>query len=212
MRKMFFLGCLILFFPSMLSAQDKIERPIWNVGDKWVFHREGPMEVLGIDKNGYVVKFSGGIFQQSQTGAAIFDTSTLNILYLIKETKLQEYMETRKRIFDFPYTVGKEWKDSYWRKSARHIEKFSVDGWEEIEVRAGKFRALKMQYNLEVEGPPGAIRMGVMPVGPRGRVWYWYSPEVKNFVKCQHPQGFMEGPHDLQVREDWELESFQLRK
>ena len=211
MRKMFFLGCLILFFPSMVSAQEKIERPIWNVGDKWVLHREGHMEVVGIDKNGYVVKFSGGIFQESQTGTAIFSTSNLNILYLVKGTKLREYIETRRRIFDFPLTVGKEWKDSFWRRVAQHTETFSVVGWEEIEVRAGKFRALKLEYKLEVE-VTGAIRYGAMPVGPRGTVGYWYSPEVKNFVKCKHQEGFMEGPDDFRAREDWELASFQLKK
>ncbi len=62
------------------SAQEKIEKPIWNVGDKWVLHREGPMEVIGIDKNGYVVNFSGGIFQQSQTGTAIFIGNVLRFL------------------------------------------------------------------------------------------------------------------------------------
>jgi hypothetical protein len=31
-----------------------------------------------------------------------------------------------------------------------------------------------LEYKLEVEGPPGAIRIGMMPVGPRGKVWYRY--------------------------------------
>ena len=211
MKRMFPLVWLILFFSPIVSAQENIERPIWNVGDKWVFQREGPMEVVSIDKNGYVVKFSGGIFQESQTGTAIFSTSNLNILYLVKGTKLQEYTETRRRLFDFPLTVGKEWKDTFWRRVAQHTETFSVVGWEEIEVRAGKFRTLKLEYKLEVD-VVGAIRYGYMPVGPRGTVGYWYSPEIKNFVKCKHQEGFMEGPNDFRVRPDWELESFQLKK
>jgi hypothetical protein len=211
MKKMVFLGCLVLLFPTIVYGQEKIEVPVWNVGDKWALHREGSMEVVGIDKNGYVVKFSGGIFQESQTGTAIFSTSNLNILYLVKATKLREYIETRRRLFDFPLTVGKQWKDCFYRRVAQHTEAFSVVGWEEIEVRAGKFRALKLEYKLDVE-VVGNIRYGAMPLGPRGTVCYWYSPEVKNFVKCQPPEGFMEGPHDLQVREGWELASFQLKK
>ena len=211
MKKIFFLGCLILFLPSMVSAQEKVERPIWNVGDKWVYQQEGFMEVVGIDINGYVVKFSGGIFQESQTGTAIFSTSNLNILYLVKGTKLQEYTETRRRLFDFPLTVGNEWKDTFWRRVAQHTETFSVVGWEEIEVRAGKFRALKLEYKLDVD-VTGAIRYGAMPVGPRGIVGYWYSPEIKNIVKCKHQEGFMEGPNDFRVRPDWEFVSFQLKK
>ncbi len=201
----------MIFVPLMVSAQEKIERPIWNVGDKWVFHQEGAMEVVGIDKNGYIVKFSGGIFQESQTGTAIFSTSNLNILYLVKGTKLREYIETRKKLFDFPLTIGKEWKDSFYRRVAQHTETFSVVGWEEIQVRAGKYRALKVEYKLDVE-VPGAIRYGAMPVGPRGTVSYWYSPEVKNLVKCKHQEGFMEGPDDFRARPDWELASFQIKK
>jgi hypothetical protein len=195
----------------MTWAQEKVEAPAWNVGDKWVYHREGPMEVVGIDKNGYIVKFSGGIFQESQVGTAIFSASNLNILYLVKGTKSQEYVETRRKLFDFPLAIGKEWKDSFYRRVAQHTETFSVVGWEEVEVRAGKFRALKLEFKLDVE-VTGAIRYGAMPVGPGGTVNYWYSPEVKNLVKCKHQEGFMEGPNDFRVRPDWELESFQLKK
>jgi hypothetical protein len=211
MRKIILLLWIFLLFPPITWAQEKVEAPVWNMGDKWVLHQEGHMEVVGIDKNGYVVKFSGGIFQESQTGTAIFSTSNFNILYLVKGTKLQEYIETRKKLFDFPLTIGKEWKDSFYRRVAQHTETFSVAGWEAIEVRAGKFRALKLEYKLEVE-VTGAIRYGAMPVGPRGTVGYWYSPEVKNFVKCKHQEGFMEGPDDFRVRKDWELASFQLKK
>ena len=211
MQKIILWLWVLLLFSSMTWAQEKVAAPVWNVGDKWVFHREGPMEVVGIDKNGYVVKFSGGIFQESQTGTAIFSTSNLNILYLVKGTKLREYIETRRKLFDFPLTIGKEWKDSFYRRVAQHTETFSVVGWEEIEVRAGKFKALKLEYKLEVE-VTGAIRYGAMPVGPRGTVSYWYSPEVKNLVKCKHQEGFMEGPDDFRVRPDWELASFQLKK
>jgi hypothetical protein len=215
MKKIALLLGILLFFPSITWAQEKIEAPVWNVGDKWVFYKEGPMEVVGIDKRGYVVKFSGGIFMQSLTGTAIFDKSTFNILYLLKNNKQQKYTGTgpRRRIFDFPLTIGKQWEDSYWRNVAEFLEKFLVVGWEDVEVRAGKFKTIKLEYKLEVIGPPGAGRtLALMQAGPRGYVWYWYSPEVKNFVKCQREKGYTEGLEDLREREDWELASFQLKK
>ena len=216
MKKMIFLGCLLLLFSTIVYAQEKIESPAWNVGDKWVFNREGPMEIVGIDKNGYVVKFSGGIFLKSLTGSAIFDKSTLNILYLLKDNKPREYTGARRRIFDFPLTIGKRWKDSYSRRVAGvtidFSENFLVLGWEDVEVRAGKFKTIKLEYKLEVTMPPGVARIGSEVAGPRGKVWYWYSPEVKNLVKCQHEKGYREGSDQLGEREDWELMSFQLKR
>jgi hypothetical protein len=58
---MIFLGWLILFLPIMAFAQEKVEAPVWNVGDKWVFTGGGTIEVLKVDQNGYVVKFSDAI-------------------------------------------------------------------------------------------------------------------------------------------------------
>jgi len=79
MKKMIIFGCLIIFIPFMVSAQEKIEAPVWNVGDKWVFDREGPMEVTGRDAKYYAVQFSGGIFRQDLSGIALFERSTLNV-------------------------------------------------------------------------------------------------------------------------------------
>ncbi len=62
MKKVACLGWLIVFLPAMVFAQEKIEAPIWNTGDKWVFDREGPMEVTGSDgcgTSGYLSSFQG---------------------------------------------------------------------------------------------------------------------------------------------------------
>ena len=44
----------------MVFAQEKIEAPVWNVGDKWVF-THGNIEVVGADQNSYTLKFSDDI-------------------------------------------------------------------------------------------------------------------------------------------------------
>ena len=46
---MVLLGWLVVLLPAMVSAQEEIEAPIRNVADKWVFDREGPIEVIGCD-------------------------------------------------------------------------------------------------------------------------------------------------------------------
>jgi len=44
MEKMPFLVLLIVFLLALVFAQEKVEAPIWNMGDKWVFDRERPMD------------------------------------------------------------------------------------------------------------------------------------------------------------------------
>ena len=78
MKKMMLLGWLVAFLPAMVVAQEKIEAPVWNVGDKWTFDREGPMEVTGRDAQCYAAKFSGGIFRKDASGIALFERSNFN--------------------------------------------------------------------------------------------------------------------------------------
>ena len=119
---------------------------------------------------------------------------------------------------NFPLTLGKQWKDVYQRDESsggfygraefEYQEIYRVIGWEEVEVRAGKFKAIKLEYKIEISWRA--------PIGwtPRGEstALYWYSPEVKNFVKCQHMKGYVEGADERVAREDWELVSYELRK
>jgi hypothetical protein len=60
MKKVACLGWLIVFLPAIVFAQDKVEAPVWNVGDKWNFTGDGSIEVVKADPNGFVLKFSEG--------------------------------------------------------------------------------------------------------------------------------------------------------
>ena len=86
MKKMVFLGWLFVFLPAMVFAQEKVEGPVWNVGDKWVFDQGGPIEVIGCDAQCYSVKFSGGIFPKD----ALWNCH-------IREVNSQCYIYVRKR-------------------------------------------------------------------------------------------------------------------
>ena len=219
MKRIIFLGFLILFLPAMVFAQEKIEAPVWNVGDKWVFDREGPMEVIGCDAQCYSVKFSGGILPKDAFGIAIFERSTLNIKNMLEKDRPKEYRGFRKKILNFPLTLGKQWKDLLQRDeegssgmvgmfAVEYREIFRVLGWEEVEVRAGKFKAIKLEYKIE---PSVRAAVGWIPRG-ESKAWYWYSPEVKNFVKCQYGKGYIEGLDEKGARRDWELVSYELKK
>jgi len=210
------LGLLVVFLPAMVSAQEKAEAPVWNLGDKWDFGKDGMLEVVGIDKNGYVAKFSAGIFLKSTQGVVIFDKKTFNVLYFLEGDKAKKYSGGHRRILNFPFMIGKKWKDEYRRiqpdgfHGGNVMETIKALGWEEIVAPAGKYKAIKLEYQINY-GPPG--------LGPifENLAWYWYSPEVKYFVKGQYGKGYAEtviptDPSHKGGREDWKLISCKLKK
>jgi hypothetical protein len=106
-------------------------------------------------------------------------------------------------------STGKTWKDTYsttvYRGNIRfpqeysYIQSYAVLGWEDVEVKAGKFKSLKIGVKYE--------RLQEITGSPKeGKAWVWYSPDVKNLIKWQFEVGFWAG------YDEWELTSFKLKK
>ncbi len=212
MKRMVLLVWLVLFAAPVIYAEEKINAPVWNVGDKWVF-AQGNIEVIGADKKSYALRFSKDtcIAENGGFETIIFDKSTLNRSHVLKEDKREKYTLERRRILNFPFNPGKQWQDiiegklltsKFLGEMTHQIsESFGVLGWEDVEVRAGKFKAIKMEYMQKITTP------GVIWHGTEGWIFrYWYSPNAKYFVKCQYDKNFYIGV------EDWELVSFILKK
>jgi hypothetical protein len=111
------------------------------------------------------------------------------------------YEGRNKRLFNFPLDIGKSWKDKFISKGAlkeyTYLETFTVLGWEDIVVQAGKFKTVKIEYKQANADEPAK----------EGKLWYWYSPDVKYMVKCQYGKGdYWDASYD------WELTSFELKK
>ena len=216
------LGWLILFLPAMLFAQEKIDAPVWNVGDKWAFTGDGTIEVMQVDQNGYVMNFSDSICVLERQGfnKIIFDKSILQRSYSLEGEKRRKYSMGLKNIFNFPFSSGKQWKHAYSAqpiiikgyKTAQGIptldyyENFKILGWEDIGVKAGKFRAVRIEFI----GGHKEYQMGLFPrPGFEFKNHYWYSPDVKYFVKCQYDKDWMKENKEIF---DWELASLKLKK
>ena len=222
MKKMIFLAWLVLFLPAMLSAQEKIDAPVWAVGDKWAFTGDGTIEVMQVDQNGYFMNFSDSICVIDRQGfnKILFEKSTLQRSYSLEGGKKRKYSMGLKNIFNFPFNPGKQWKHEYsaqpiltkgYRTSRGiptldYYENIKVLGWEDIGVKAGKFRALKIEF---ISGHKEYMA-GMMP-GPayENKGYYWYSPEVKYFVKRQYDKALTDVHKEIF---DWELASFKLKK
>jgi len=205
MKKLAFLGCLILLFVPTAFAQEKANAPVWNVGDKWVF-TQGNIEVVYSDQNGYTLHFSNDVcvIENKKFEKIIFDKSTLNRIYALKEDKREKYTVGHKRILNFPINVGMEWKDTFTTQALvgdkkgdtfNYEEYLKVLGWENVEVKAGNFKTAKIEY-LQVN----------LGRGYSGRSFYWFAPEVKYFVKCEYDPMYFYGVAN------WELASFKLQK
>lgn len=210
----FSLVFIALFFHlSVGAAQEKVDAPVWNVGDKWIFSNEGIIEVVDANQNTYVLRFSDDICVafSRRFNAIVFDKSTFHRIYGFEGDERKKYTRHLRKIFDFPLSHGKQWKDEEIYETpipsvfsdlgeVTYFESFKVLGWEDIEVQAGKFRAIKL-----------AVTGGEPPPAPQqwGANLYWYSPEAKYFVKCQYDPD-IEATFKEYV--SWELSSFKVKK
>ena len=204
MKKLILLSFLVLFIPVILYGQDKIEAPVWNIGDRWSFAGHFPMSVINADENSYIAK----VLTRAGESIYIYDKSSLNILYSVEGDRRIEFKGVHKRRLNFPFEIGKSWKDISMRKTLHqkaaheyvYYDTYTVLGWEDIEVRAGKYKALKIEYKEE------RVEDKLSRKTKEGKAWFWYSPTVKYLIKCK----LEENPFWIGYN-DWELTSFKLK-
>lgn len=188
MKRILILSLSILFFAQIVYAQDKIEAPVWNVGDKWTFKgvdgNTFTNQVMDIKEDLFVVRMGGN------PNLNAFDKKNMNVKFLIAEGGRQvEADNPLRKLFDFPIAVGKKWSDVTTaypptgpkkRRMGKMIfdHDFKVEGTEEITTPAGKFNAYKIHYKSTDRNSNRS-----------GWIRFWYSPEVKNWVKREAEKG-----------------------
>lgn len=233
------LSCLI--FPTLVSAGETIESPFVKPGDSWVY-------ITTTEKG-------QSVWSQKHDELKVIHASATSILLAIKENGStqppkeqlvgkdwsrfrningQETVVSRPLLF--PLKEGKSWVTDYsedhpnkeHKREQFHTD-YSVVGWENIEVPAGHFKAIKIEaeghWKAELESSVNVISstqakqsgstivMQSQKVPQRlatGRIYkaFWYVPEVKRFVK------FIEEYYDAggirNERYTNELESFKV--
>jgi hypothetical protein len=174
---MILLSFVVLLFSAILYGQDKVEAPVWNARDKWTWKNANgatlTSEVVKAEGNFYIVKMEG------DPDLYAYDKKTMNINLLLKEDgrrfKVDFYW---RKVLDFPMFVGKSWKDTTFRKPAgidletTFIHEFRIDGVENITTTAGAFKCYKIR-----------LKLTNLRTHYTGWIYYWYSPEVKNWIK-----------------------------
>ena len=186
MKRMIFLGCLVLFSSTMLSAQERIEAPVWKMGEKWTFRYdtggEWTVEIVGEEKDFYVdssTRTEGRLIGKYKR---FYDKKTLNCVEIIKDGKeSKQERDMLKKYFDFPLYTGKNWTYRFGGLSSspgRDIDllaELSAVNFEDIEVPAGKFRAIKVKNKTSVLGTNSS-----------GVLHYWWSHDAKAAVKVEY--------------------------
>lgn len=176
MKKKILLSFLALLIPVSLYGQDKVEPPVWSVGDTWAWKRADGVtfehEVVEVREDFYIVRMG------RDPDLYGYDRKTMNVKLVIKEkTRQLKFDSVWGRVLDFPIFVGKNWKSTIYYKQRMETEvtflnEFSVDGVEDITTPAGKFKC----YRIHLKQTNMGNRKG-------GWVRFWYSPEVKTWIK-----------------------------
>jgi len=182
MKKMILLGWVVLMLAPVAWAQDKLEAPVWNVGDKWILRetngRTLTSEVVDGKDDLFIVKTlsSGGV-----SSLFAYDKKTINIKFTItQDGRKTIHTDNDRKLFDFPIFVGKKWTDTNFIKpgkggeyvETRFVSEFKIEGIEEVITPAGTFKAYKILYSLTHSSSHKS-----------GRMHYWYSPDVKWYIK-----------------------------
>jgi hypothetical protein len=161
------LGCATT--PPLQPSAEKLEAPILNVGDRWKFrgpdNYEWTDEVIAVKPDEYWIRVEGSVLK--------YDRNTMNVI-----TPPNSFWETHGKRLNFPLYSWKKWTHTT-RKipysytiEVNYLNDFRVSSYEEVTTLAGKFKAYKIMY-----------RQTNLDYNISGTIEFWYSPEVKWFVK-----------------------------
>ncbi len=189
-RVIIYLCFMLAQISPALAQSSPVNKPDIKVGDRWKY------QVTNIYNNQVTSKFeqkitnvNGDEIKLDQTTFSSPEDSAGRVAS--RDANRATWTFPDRRIFegsyvflDFPLEVGKTWKNEYQRNrnegggTTAFSSPVKVEGWEEVEVPAGKFKALKVVhsgfYNSKTN--TGAWT-------GRSEETVWYSPDVKKFVK-----------------------------
>jgi len=193
---------LLLALPALCAAQlsNTAGMPEVKVDDRWVYRRtdrrlKPPTQVYEIrvtfvDSRAIVavVEGQGGKGQSDATWMRDWQSAV---------SPDGGVVETERSLLQFPLAPGRQYPAAWEirRPSAgefhvRHERRVTVVGWEDIEVAAGKFRALKIQAD-------GHFRRLDKEVRDEARNTIWYVPQVKRWVKSVYKDARLEVVEEL---------------
>ena len=185
-------------------------RPEVTPGDRWVYRRIDLFTNNQVGRPNFTVAFANkdvinAVLKRGQEEIDVTFTSEWNV---VNDPSSGVY-NPHSGLLKFPLVPGATWRARYdltrMRQGAFRAKwdvRMKAVGWEEVEVPAGKFRALR------VEGNGDYVRQDVFGSGT-GRYVFWYAPQVKRWVKYTYEGTDFKG--NPNVRQADELVEFKLQ-
>lgn len=169
-----------------MGQEEAIARPEVKAGDRWIYRRMNYAAKAGRGDYELRVTFAGPkaiiAVVTGRGGKPDIDTTWTADWNSVVATNGDTYAPDTAT-FRFPLRVGEAWPSVFelTRPNAygfkmRFERTARATGWEDVQVPAGPFRALR----VEIDGP--WKRLDVNASG-RARSTLWYAPQVKRWVK-----------------------------
>ncbi len=211
------LALLVSSLSVVAHAQVPVAAPQLAAGDQWVYDRYGftdrpsdRVEVV-VDK----VDSIAGFYRETLTVLEALgpDARPKGQQQLQRRTVATLTTPTDKVIsgsftlIEFPIEPGKTWQYAMTFTGAQGYDLVlrgtaKVAGWEDVQVPAGKFRALKIEHDSNLRGERG-------PFTANRKILVWYVPELKRWARYDFTQ--TSNRADSQNRFRFELVSFQVK-
>ena len=168
--------CAFSAFAVPAQADESIERPQVRVGDAWTYRQTSLITQRSAEFS-YRVLEAGDIRIKIVTdGYGETYTPDWNLI----ESSAGMKIVPNEGYFNFPLEPGSTWPFQFERTVAKMRTAWEgvvrVIGWEEIEVPAGSFRALRVDISGSFGSGPVARRSQM-------QLSYWWSAAVRRWVR-----------------------------
>jgi len=159
-----------------------ILQPALHSGDVWVDR------IDGTDREFRIESIHDGKMEVDFWGAEMTTDSVLNVIVyrsLTMSSSEPTISDKPGMWFSFPLYPGKTWDNHYdWETTGAAPVKGKAEdhgkalGWEDVQVPAGTFHALKVEVDSRFYGKGG--------MADDETLIFWYSPQVNRFVKFDY--------------------------
>jgi hypothetical protein len=157
-----------------------LSQPQWGIGYKWTYRKRSFGKFTPIIKELYGEDIMGRIpvfVVKSDEEEKLYAKEGLALLGIRRNGELILRLDKGQEFFSWPLRPGKEWRNSFTQQNIvdnstdDYDRLLSITGIEHVQVPVGDFEAVK----IEAYG----VKNG------RLQAEYWYSPQVKWFVKTR---------------------------
>ena len=194
---------LVLLIATAAHAQSG-DRPTFKIGDTFTYTKRSPelgqeVRIIKADDNGITMVRPDStcpsclcVYNEDLTLTSVMQDDGKPV-----DTGKFGFLGIGLKFYDFPLQVKKSWRTEgyglFRGSSVPYIVDSTVSTLEDVKVKAGTFKAFKIDRSWTIRVSAGAP--------PTWKDAFWFSPEVRSVIK------FQSGTR----APDWELSSYSVK-